>query len=128
MSPEAVNYMSVAEALLKRAQRNFLAEIYEDAARNAYSATLNAARAVIFDRTATAPKTHSGTRSRFFELIHEGMSFDTGLAQFLREGFETKQGIDYGPEVVFVSREQAKEYLNRAAAFVAAAKAVCGSA
>jgi|GraSoiStandDraft_24_1057298.scaffolds.fasta_scaffold569067_2 uncharacterized protein (UPF0332 family) len=125
MSPEAVNYMSVAEAHLERGRRNFLAEIYEDAARNAYSAALNAARAVIFDKLTVAPKTHSGTRSKFFELIHEGMQFDAGLAQFLREGFETKQGIDYGPEVVFVSRDQAEDYLKQAAAFIAAAKAVC---
>jgi hypothetical protein len=54
------------------------------------------------------------------------MPFDAGLAQFLREGFETKQGIDYGPEVVFVSREQAAEYLNRAADFISAAKMACG--
>jgi len=32
MSPEAVNCMSIAEAHLKRAELNFLAEIYEDAA------------------------------------------------------------------------------------------------
>jgi uncharacterized protein (UPF0332 family) len=117
--------MSVAEALIERGKRNFLAEIYEDAARNAYSAALNAARAVIFDRLAIATKTHSGTRSKFFDLIYRGMPFDPELARFLREGFETKQGIDYGPELVFVSREQALEYLDRATAFVEAAKVAC---
>ncbi|HEX3948405.1 MAG TPA: HEPN domain-containing protein [Steroidobacteraceae bacterium] len=125
MSPEAVNYMTIAEAAYERAVRSFDAKIYENAARDSYTAVLNAARAVIFDKTTTAPKTHSGTRSKFFELVHEGMPFDAELAQFLREGFETKQGIDYGPEVVSVSREQAEEYLNRAVAFIAAAKAVC---
>jgi uncharacterized protein (UPF0332 family) len=117
--------MTVAEAAYERAMRSFDAEIYENAARDSYTAVLNAARAVIFDKTATAPKTHSGTRSKFFELVHEGMPFDAELAQFLREGFETKQGVDYGPEVAVVSREQAKDYLKRAAEFVAAAKAVC---
>jgi uncharacterized protein (UPF0332 family) len=126
MSPEAVNYMTIAEAAYERAMRSFDAEIYENAARDSYTAVLNAARAVIFDKTATAPKTHSGTRSKFFELVHEGMPFDAELAQFLREGFETKQGIDYGPDLVSVSREQAEEYLNRAAAFIAAAEAACG--
>jgi uncharacterized protein (UPF0332 family) len=125
VSPEAVNYMTIAEAAYERAVRSFDAKIYENAARDSYTAVLNAARAVIFDKTTTAPKTHSGTRSKFFELVHEGMPFDAELAQFLREGFETKQGIDYGPEVVSVSREQAEEYLNRAVAFIAAAKAVC---
>lgn len=69
MSPEAINYMTIAEGHLNRAERNFLAEIYEDVARNAYSAALNAARAVIFDKLTIAPKTHSGTRSKFSELV-----------------------------------------------------------
>ena len=51
MSPEAVNYISIAEAALERSERNFLAEIYEDAARNAYLAALNATRAVVFFKT-----------------------------------------------------------------------------
>jgi uncharacterized protein (UPF0332 family) len=116
--------MSLAEVALGRGRRNLSAEIYEDASRNAYSAALNAARAVIFDKAFIATKTHSGTRAKFFELIHDGMPFDAELAQFLREAFETKQGIDYGPEIL-VSREEAEDYLNRAAAFIAAAKAVC---
>lgn len=58
MSPEAVNYMMVAEVALTRAGRNFAAEIYEDTARNAYLAALNAARAVIFDNT-TTPRRHT---------------------------------------------------------------------
>jgi hypothetical protein len=53
------------------------------------------------------------------------MPFDAELAQFLREGFETKQGIDYGPDLIFVSRGKAEEYLQRAADFVTAAKAAC---
>jgi uncharacterized protein (UPF0332 family) len=126
VSPEAVNYMSLAEATYHRAKRSFEAEIYENCAHDAYTATLNAARSIIFDKTLIATKTHSGTRAKFFELIHAGMPFDAELAQFLREGFETKQGIDYGPELVTVSREEAEDYLNRAAAFIAAAKAVCG--
>ena len=125
MSPEAINYMSIAEAHLDRAERAFLAEIYEDAARNAYSAALNAARAVVFEKTNIAPKTHSGTRAKFFELIHSGMNFSADLAQFLREGFETKQGIDYGPEIVFVTRSQAEAYLAKAKDFLASAKVFC---
>ena len=48
MSPEAVNYIGIAEAMLDRARRSILAEIYEDAARNAYLTALNATRAIIF--------------------------------------------------------------------------------
>jgi hypothetical protein len=36
-----------------------------------------------------------------------------------------KQDVDYGPEIIFVTREEAQEYLERAAAFLAAAKKVC---
>jgi uncharacterized protein (UPF0332 family) len=125
VSPEAVNYMSIAEATLERAQRNFLAEIYEDAARNAYLAALNAARAIIFDKTTTAPKTHSGARSKLHELVRQGLPLDQELARFLSEGFDMKQNVDYGPESAHVTREEAQDYLDRAAAFIAAAKAVC---
>ncbi len=61
MSPEAVDYQSIAEVLLKRAQRALLAEIYEDAARGAYTAVLNAARAIIFEKTGLAVKSHSAS-------------------------------------------------------------------
>ena len=125
MSPEAVNYMAIAEAHIDRAERNFLGEVYEDTARNAYTAALNAARAVIFDKLAIAPKTHTGTRTKFLELVHDGLAFDAELAGFLASGFETKQGIDYGPDLIFVSRGDARDYLDRARAFLAAAKAVC---
>ncbi len=125
MSPEAVNYMVIADAMLDRASRAFLAEIYEDAARNAYLAALNAARAVVFDKTMTAPKTHSGTRAKFHDLIHTGMVFDAKLVKFLSDGFDTKQHVDYGPEIIFVSRAQAEDYLACATAFLAAAKILC---
>jgi uncharacterized protein (UPF0332 family) len=125
MSPEAVDYLATAEAMLERAGRNFAAEIYEDAARNAYLAALNAARAVVFDKTTMAPKTHSGTRAKFHDLVREGMAFDQTLLKFLSDGFETKQGVDYGPEVVHVSRDLAEDHLKRAAAFIDAAKKAC---
>ena len=125
MSPEAVNYMTVAQRHLERAEKIFLAEVYEDVARNAYTAALNAARAVIFDKLTIAPKTHSGTQTKFLELVRNGLTFDAELADFLAAGFEKKQGIDYGPEVVLVSRDEAADYLARAREFLAAARRVC---
>ncbi|MBV9979012.1 HEPN domain-containing protein [Bradyrhizobium sp.] len=100
--------MSIADATYDRAKRSFGAAIYENAARDAYTAALNAARAVVFDKSGIAPKTHSGTRSKFHDLLHGGLAFDANLAKFLSEGFDTKQGIDYGPEVAYVTREQRK--------------------
>lgn len=125
MSPEAVNYLSVAEASLERAQRAFLAEIYEDAARGAYIAALNAARAIIFEKTGLAVKSHSGARAKFHELIHDGLPFDSEVAKFLNDGFNTKQAVDYGDGPLFVDRSTAEDYLARAEAFVAQARDAC---
>ena len=124
MSPEAVDYMSVAESALDRAHRAFLAEIYEDAARNAYTSALNAARAIIFDKTGLAVKSHSGTRAKLHELVWKGLAFDKTLVDFLAKAFELRQRVEYGPPT-FVQRAEAAEYLERANAFLAAAKAVC---
>lgn len=124
MSPEAVDYLGTAERALIRARRSFAAEIYEAAAREAYVAALNAARAVIFDRTQIAPKSHSGARTQFFLLIQHGLEFDRELANFLTRGFEIKQRVDYGP-VIEIDAQDAANYLERAATFVATARAVC---
>ena len=89
LSPEAADYMALAECPSTR-----LAESGgrhpEVSAREAYTAALNAARAVIFHKTGKALKTHSGTRKQMHRLMHEGMRFDSGLAQFLSDGYEVK--------------------------------------
>ena len=117
--------MAIAEAHLERAQRNFLAEIYEDTARNAYLAALNGSRAVILHVTGQVVKTHAGARSKLFHLIHEGLPFPKESADFLTSGFEVKQDVDYGPNIVFVSRDEAERDLGRARDFIAAARKVC---
>ena len=126
MSPEAINYQSLADTLLERAQRAFLVEIYEDAARGAYTAALNATRALIFEKTGLAVKTYSGARAKLHELIHNGLPFDGEIAKFLQDGFNTKQGVDYGDGPLFVDRATAESYLERARAFIAEAIRVCG--
>lgn len=67
------------------------------AARAAYSASLNAARAILFEVTQTAPKTHNGTISKFHELIFKGAlgPVDLTLATALSDDFDLKQDIDY---------------------------------
>ena len=124
MSPEAVNYMSVAEYHLERAERALMAELFEDAARHAYLVGLNAARGMIFEKTATAPKSHSGTGTMLHQLIHGGLAFPRELTLLLSKGFETKQNADYGPPL-FVTSDEAQDFLERARAFLAAAKAAC---
>jgi uncharacterized protein (UPF0332 family) len=125
MSPEAIDYLAITKLSLERAQSTFLSGHYEDAARNAYLAALNATRALIFETTGLAVKSHSGARSKLHELIHDGMPFDGEIARFLQDGFNNKQGVDYGDGPLFVDRETAATYVARAEAFVAEARRVC---
>lgn len=125
MSPEAVDYLHIANIALERARRAFATENYEDAARNAYLAALNATRALIFDKTSLAVKSHSGARSKLYELLHNGLPFDGEIAKFLQDGFNTKQGVDYGEGPLFVDRVTAETYLERARSFIAEARRVC---
>ncbi len=125
MSPECTDYFGIAETILERAERAFLAEIYESAARDAYLSALNAARAVVFEKTEIAVKTHAGARAKLFELIHDGLAFDETVAKFLSEGFDVKQSLDYGPEIVLVDRTRAEIFIARAKAFIAEARKVC---
>jgi uncharacterized protein (UPF0332 family) len=125
MSPEAVDYLAITELSLERARSTFLSGHYEDAARNAYLAALNATRALIFEKTGLVVKSHSGARTKLHELIHDGTPFDGEIARFLQDGFNTKQGVDYGEGPLFVDRTTAESYLARAEAFVAEARRVC---
>ena|ERR1700679_1924734 len=124
MSPEAVDYLTTAEQILSDAEIIFRADRYAVVTREAYLAMLSAARAVIFDKTAMAPKTHSGTRAELFRLIHEGLAFDPVLAALLATGFETKNKVDYGPRPI-IQEQTARQALEQARAFVTEAKKIC---
>lgn len=125
MSPESTDYMNVAEWSFEQALIILRAGALEVAAREAYSAALNAARAIIYEKTGKAPKTHSGTHSQLRKLIHEGLAFDSALADFLTDAFEVKLGVDYGP-VERMSEAEAKAYVEKARVFLAAAREVLG--
>jgi uncharacterized protein (UPF0332 family) len=97
LSPEAVNYLEVARRQLGRAERALIADLYESAARDAYMAALSAARAIIFEKTGNAPKTHSGARSLLGKLRHDGLALSETFLSFLATGFDLKSDLDYGP-------------------------------
>ena len=67
----------------------------DEAARVAYMAGLNAARALIFERTDTIAKTHGGTHSRFAELTRDDL-LDERSRKFLGSAFQLKTSNDYG--------------------------------
>lgn len=125
MSPESVDYLGTAERILSQAE-DLLADGYtEVAAREAYMASLNAARAIAFEKTGDAPKTHSGTRKVLSKLVHEGLPFDAGLVRFLATGFDQKTDADYGPRTP-LDHEAAQRSVETARRFVAAARQILG--
>jgi|SRR6185312_16816495 len=124
MSPESVNYLETAKLQLREAEEVLADGHYRVAARLAYDVALSAARAIIFEKTHEAPKTHSGVRNQLAKLKHEGLPLEDGLLKFLADGFETKIDFDYGPFSP-VSRPEAEDAMARARAFPAAARAAC---
>jgi uncharacterized protein len=123
MSPEAVDYLAKAERFLSLAQRGLKFAMHESAARDAYLCALNAARAIVFDKTGVASKTHSGTRSQFYHVIEQGLRFDPQLGDFLREAFEIKQRVDYELVPEDIDHETAVSFVERAGKFLAMANA-----
>jgi uncharacterized protein (UPF0332 family) len=84
---------------------------------------LSAARAIIFEKMGKAAKTHTGVRTTFLKLVHDGMPFDRKVADFLAEGFELKTSVDY-EDSMEVSPKSAADALVAAGAFLAAARTV----
>ncbi|HLY04202.1 MAG TPA: HEPN domain-containing protein [Rhizomicrobium sp.] len=123
MSPETVNYFVVAEKQLAQAERALDAGLYEFAARESYLTALSAARAIIFEKTGDAPKTHSGARSQLTLLQRGGLDIDPSFLAFLATGFELKSDLDYGP-VTPVDKSVAERALSVARAFVKTARSV----
>jgi uncharacterized protein (UPF0332 family) len=124
VSPESVNYFETAQLQLREAEDVMADGHHRVAARLAYDVALSSARAIIFEKTHQAPKTHSGVRNQLSKLVHEGLPLEDGLLKFLADGFETKVDFDYGPFSP-ISKEDAEHALARARAFLAAAQAAC---
>ncbi len=97
MSPESTDYLGVAEKQLFDAERALNSELHEAAARSSYMAALSAARAVIFEKTGNAPKTHSGARAQLGNLKNSGIAIHVSFVPYLAKGYETKSDLDYGP-------------------------------
>ncbi len=124
MSPEAVNFLDVAERQLVEAEAALAADLYRFAAREAYNVALSATRAIIFEKTHDVPKTHSGARNQLSKPVHAGLGLPDGLLQYLASGYELKSDLDYGP-VSPVSKAEAEKSVDAARAFLVAARAIC---
>ena len=117
MTPEAADYLRHAKISLATAQKALSGEIFPIAAREAYIATPNAARAIVFERLAIASKTHSGTRSLLHQLVREGLNIDRRTLDVMSDGSDIKTSSDYGP-YEDVQSDQAEDIVRRAQAFL----------
>jgi uncharacterized protein (UPF0332 family) len=91
----------------------------DEAARAAYLAALQAAQALIWERTGKVVKTHRGVRSSFGRLAREEPAIGPNFTEFLANSFKFKQIADYDtdPEAVVASAE-AQEAIETATRFV----------
>lgn len=125
MSPESLDYFRLAERILAQAE-SLLADGYtEVAAREAYMAALNTARAIVFETTGEAPKAHSGTRKILSKLVHDGLPIDSAYTRFLATGFDQKTDADYGPRTP-MEQGAAELSVETARRFLAAAREILG--
>jgi uncharacterized protein (UPF0332 family) len=124
LSPEAIDDIAKAEHTLEQARGIARAGYYEAAARDSYIVALAAARAIIFDKTAIAVKTHSSVRTQLALLIQRGLDFDPKHARFVNEGFDVKLSVDDDAATDVVDQAKAERFLEQAEAFLAAARAV----
>jgi len=79
----------------------------------------------VFKKTLARPRKPELVRRRLTTLVWQGLEFDADLLGVLKDGYKLMLKADYGPEVAFVTRRQAEEYLARAKTFLIAAKTVC---
>jgi len=91
----------IAKELLTRAERDLAnaraiasIAIPEIAAREAYLAVFHAAKAPVFERSGKTPKTHSGVRQAFGQVVVD-QGLDQDLGRFLARAYECKTIADY---------------------------------
>ena len=95
------------------------ANIYNATGRASYLAALNAARALIHEKTGRAVKTHKGVRSELHRLTKGDQRVTAELRAFLDVGYSLKVIADYDAEpAADLSRDQASEAIEMARSFV----------
>jgi uncharacterized protein len=123
MKPETKTLLDSANQSIATAKSMRTAGFAKPAAREAYQAVLRAARAFIFERRNSAPKTHSGTVTLFSELAIKPGHVNEAVGAALQRGVEVRLDIDYEP-VPKTTDQQAAEYVDRAERFVSSIKAL----
>ena len=100
------------------------AGLTDAAARTAYLAALNAARALVLEDTGRLVKTHRGTNAEFARMTRGIVGIDPDIRAFLSRGYAFKRIADYAfdPDL-YVTRAQAENAIATAARFLAWAEA-----
>lgn len=121
MKPESKGLLESAITSLATAQALLKAGFAKPAVREAYQAVLRAARAFVFEERNIAPKTHSGTVTLFSDLAIKTGRLNERIGAALSRGLAVRLDVDYEP-VPKTTDQQAIEYVERAADFVAAVR------
>ena len=123
LRPRVPKLMEKARHDLGLAQK-FLGLAPEQAARLGYMAAFHACRAAVLAATGREPKTHSGVRSAFGELVVKEQSLGRELGRYISAAYESKDIADYQTEyeVDLASAERvvagARELVARVSAFL----------
>jgi len=92
--PRVAKLMAKARKDLKLAD-DFLALSPEQAARMGYMAAFHAALAAVLAMMGKEPKTHSGVRSAFGELVIREETLGRELGRYMSAAYESKDIADY---------------------------------
>lgn len=118
MQPETRVYLESAERSLTEARGILKAGFDAIAAREAYMAVLESARAYVFEKTRKISKTHSGTNTLFLELVRDQAEFEAAEKAMVGDLLEIKLDVDYGHRSK-VGRADVRQIIAHAERFVA---------
>ncbi len=99
MKPESDRFLVKAREFLLKGM-DVIQQWPDEAGRAAYLAAFHAAQALIFEKTGTVAKTHSGVRGQFGQLVKDDPQCGTEIRSFLGRAYNLKAIADYetGPD------------------------------
>jgi uncharacterized protein (UPF0332 family) len=119
VKPETRDFPARAAEFLDRAPALLAQGFTDEAGRAAYLEGYHAAQALIFEKRARSPKSHSGVQAQFALIVKDEASITRDLRAFLGRAYNLKAIADYetGPNAK-VTAAQATAALNAARRFV----------
>lgn len=130
MKPETKKYFEKAARCLGNARAELAAaaarpELADDAARNAYYAAFQAAKALIFERTGRTRMRHGTVQKLFNQLAKAEAGIDPDVRRFLGNAYDFKRVADYDIEASSpITVEEAARAITEADRFVATVRAL----